>query len=182
MAAVAAHVTALGAGFVWLDHAHVEAGYAIAPPARWLDLFTQGFAETGFYRPLMALSLSIDARIGGPSWFHLTTLAWHAAASVMTAAAAIALGAERRAAHLAGLLFAVHPLSNLVASAIAFRSEAMVATFLLLVVWAHARRRPLIAAAAVIGGCLTKEIAFGLVPAFVVALELGDRPRAPRRR
>lgn len=183
VAAIAAHVTALSGGFVWLDHAHVEAGYAIAPPGRWPELFARGFAETGFYRPLMALSLSIDALVGGPFWFHLTTLAWHAAASVATAAAAVAIGTRRRAAIFAGLLFAVHPLTNLVASAIAFRSEAMVATFLFLFVWAHARRRVVIAAAATLAGCLTKEIAFALVPAFALALELSRvRPRGETKR
>ena len=55
LAALAAHATVLSGGFIWLDHAHIVDGAALAPPSRWLELFTQGFAGTGFYRPLMAL-------------------------------------------------------------------------------------------------------------------------------
>jgi tetratricopeptide (TPR) repeat protein len=178
-AAVASHLTALNAGFVWLDHAHVESGLALAEPSGWLDLFARGFAETGFYRPLMALSLSIDALFGSPFVFHATSLAWHAAAAVATLATALALGSKPRAARLAALLFAVHPLSGLVANAIAFRSEAMVTTLLLVFVWAHARRRTVIAAVALFAACLTKEIALGLGPAFVVAVELSRRRIEP---
>ena len=64
-AACAAHATALAGGFVWLDHAHIEDGLALVGQgqgiASWLALFTTGFAGTGFYRPLMSVSLSIDA-------------------------------------------------------------------------------------------------------------------------
>jgi hypothetical protein len=180
-AAIGAHLTALGGGFVWLDHAHLQDGYAIARPGHMLELFTRGFAGTGFYRPLMGLSLSLDALVGGPFVFHATSLAWHAAAAVATVAASEALGLRRRAALLAGLVFAVHPLTGLVADAIAFRSEAMVATFLLAFVWAHVRGRATLAAVLLLAGCLTKEIAFGLAPLFVVALELGasGAARAP---
>jgi hypothetical protein len=46
--------------------------------------------------------------------------------------AAGSLGSSRRAAVAAGILFAVQPLSSLVAGAIAFQSEAMIAAALLL--------------------------------------------------
>ena len=110
-AALLVHAAALGAGLIWLDHAHIEAGAAIAPPGRFFELFTRGFAGTGFYRPLMALSLSIDAIAGSPLAYHATSLLWHGVASLATAAAAEALGLSRRAATLAALLFAVHPAS-----------------------------------------------------------------------
>ncbi len=177
-AALISRVTVLDAGFVWLDHAHIEGGLALAEPAEWLSLFTRGFAETGFYRPLMALSLSIDALLGGSARvFHATSIAWHAAAAVATMIAADALGASRRAALLAGILFAVHPVTTIVSDAIAFRSEAMIAVFLLGLVWAHTQRRPLLAACAVFLGALTKETALVLAPLFVVALELGPSTR-----
>jgi hypothetical protein len=173
--AVATHVSALGAGFVWLDHAHLEGGAALAPPSRWLALFTHGFAGTGYYRPLMSLSLSLDALISGPLIFHVTSIVWHAAAAVMTMIAAGALGLSRRAAMLAGILFAVHPLSALVANAIAFRSEAMVAVALLALIWAHLQRRPWAAAVALAAGVLTKESAAVLGPLFIIALEVMHR-------
>src|SRR5262245_12789032 len=103
--AIAAHATALAGGFIWLDHAHIEDGLALAQSQGWPALFTQGFAGTGFYRPLMAVSLSIDAAAGVPWLYHATTLAFHAGAAVATCIAGAALGLSRRAAVLAGALF-----------------------------------------------------------------------------
>lgn len=176
------HAAALGGGYVWLDHAHIEGGLAIAPPARWPALFTQGFAGTGFYRPLMALSLSVDALLGGPLVFHAVSIAWHAAAAVLVGIAGEALSLSRRAATIAALLFAVHPVTSLVADAVAFRSEAMIAVALLALVWAHERRRPALAAAAIVFGALTKETALLLAPLFVTALEVSRAPRDLRAR
>ena len=108
-----------------------------------LSLFTSGFAGTGYYRPLMALSLSIDAAIVRRAWlFHATNVLWHAVAAVLTWMAASTLGLSRRAAVAAGILFAVHPLTSLVTGAIAFRSEAMIAAALLALIVLHRKRHP----------------------------------------
>jgi hypothetical protein len=184
LAAVVAHATALAGGFIWLDHAHLEDGLALAQTQGWAALFTHGFAGTGFYRPLMAISLSLDATAGGTPWvYHATTLAFHAAAAVATSVAAATLGLSRRAALLAGLLFAVHPATSLVAGAVAFRSEAMIAVALLALVVLHVRARPAGAALALLAGALTKETALVLGPLLVIALELDRRRviRAPAR-
>ncbi len=185
--AVLAHGSALGAGYVWLDHAHLEGRAAIAPPSGWLGLFMRGFAGTGYYRPLTALSLSLDALVGSPVLFHAVNLAWHAAAATMTAVVAeTVLGRSRRAAVAAGALFAVHPLGSLVASAIAFRSESMLVTFLLLLLWAH--RRPYskhnaaIAAGALFAAGLTKETGLALGPLFLLAISTREDVRGPRSR
>ena len=178
--AIATHATALRGGFIWLDHAHIEDGLAVAPPQDWLTLFTHGFAGTGYYRPLMALSLSFEAALHQGAWlYHATTVLWHAAAAVLTAMAASALGGSRRTALAAGALFAVHPLSSLVAGAIAFRSEAMIAVALLALVVLH-RKCHVAAGIALLLGALTKETALVLGPLFIVALELdAPRPRPP---
>jgi hypothetical protein len=174
VAAVAAHVTGIGGGFIWLDHAHIEEGLAIAEPGDWPSLFTHEFAGTGFYRPLVALSLSIDAAISNtPGFFKAVTLSWHAAASYVLVIAARALGLSERASLVAGLLFATHPANSMVASAIAFRSEAMMTVFLFGLVIAHLRHKPLVAALCLAAGALTKETAWVLGPLFVGALELG---------
>jgi protein O-mannosyl-transferase len=168
--AIVAHASALTAGYVWLDHAHIEGRAAIARPSEWLRLFGEGFAGTGYYRPLVALSLSIDALAGTPLVFHAMNLVWHAAAATMTAVVAELFGLSRRAAMIAGALFAVHPIGALVASAIAFRSESMLLTFLLVLVWAHRKERPLLAAGALLAAALTKETGLVLGPLFVVVL------------
>ncbi|MGC4095317.1 MAG: hypothetical protein QM756_46810 [Polyangiaceae bacterium] len=181
LVAVVAHATAIGAGFVWLDHAHIEERLALAPAGSWFSLFTRPFAGTGFYRPLMALSLSLDAAItNNPAFFHAVTLAWHAAAAVMLVLAARRLGSSARAATAAGLLFAAHPLTSLVASAIAFRSEAMTLTFLLCLVVAHLAQKPLWAALALGAAALSKETGWLLSPLFIAALELTRDDGEPR--
>jgi tetratricopeptide (TPR) repeat protein len=182
LVALAAHATALGGGFVWLDHGHIQDGLALAPAGDWPGLFTRGFAGTGFYRPLMSLSLSLDAALGGGALlFHATSLLWHAGAAVLVVLAAEALGLSRRAALIAGGLFAVHPLTSLVASAIAFRSEAMIAVALLGLVVQHRRGRPWSAALLLLAGALTKETALVLGVLAIVVLELERRTEPPLR-
>ncbi len=180
--AVAAHASALRAGFVWLDHAHIEERLAIAAPAHFLDLFREPFAGTGFYRPLTALSLSIEALFGSPWLYHLANLGFHAAASVLVVVAAGALGLSRRSGTLSGALFAVHPLTSLPAAAIAFRSESMITIALLALIVAHVRQRPILAALSIFAGGLTKETALALAPLFVLALEIIPRTRSRNRR
>src|SRR5687768_16067016 len=106
--AILAHASALGGGYLWLDHTHLEEGLALAAPREWPSLFTRGFAGTGFYRPLTVLSLSIDALVSKtPLWFRLVTVAWHAAASVTLLFCGRALGLSVRGALMAAGLFAV---------------------------------------------------------------------------
>jgi hypothetical protein len=168
---VASHASALRAGFVWLDHAHIEAG--LATPS-----FSEGFAGTGFYRPLMAFSLTVDAALGGQPWlYHTTNLGWHALASVLVVLAARELSLSENAATLAGVLFAVHPITSLTAAAIAFRSEAMITAALLTLCVAHLRQKPVLAALAIVVGAFTKETALALAPLFIVALEIGKLTR-----
>jgi Tetratricopeptide repeat len=181
LAAILSHLPVLSAGYVWLDHAHIEDGLALAGKAGFLSLFEHGFAGTGFYRPLMSLSLSLDAALGGGAFLHhAVTLLWHAVASLLCALAAESLGVSKRAALWAGLLFAVHPLSALVASAIAFRSESMSAVALLCLVIFHVRGKPWYCALALLLGALSKETALVLGPLFVVALELSTVPEQRR--
>lgn len=172
-AALISHIVCVGAGFIWLDHAHIEQGLALAQNGDFRALFTHGFAGTGYYRPLMAVSLSLDAALGGSPWlYHSVTLLWHAAAGLLAALAAESLGLSRRVAHGAALLFVVHPLTSLVANAVAFRSEAIVAFSLLALVVLHVRGKAWASAAVLLTGALTKETAVVLAPLFVAALEL----------
>lgn len=186
LAAVVSHLPAISASFIWLDHAHIEERLALAGSDGWLALFQRGFAGTGFYRPLMALSLSIDAALGGGALlFHSVTLLWHALASWLCALAAEASGLSRRAAFWAALLFAVHPLTSLVANAIAFRSESMIAVALFSLLIFHTRGKAWASAVALCLGALCKETALVLGPLFVVALEYsrsGERQRPGRAR
>ena len=61
------------------------------------------------YRPLPVVSWALDRLVDGAPWYHLVNLMWHAAACVAVAALVRRL-ANERAALVAGLLFAVHPV------------------------------------------------------------------------
>jgi Tfp pilus assembly protein PilF len=101
---------------------------------------------------------------------------------VLTTITGAELGLSRRAALVAGVLFAVHPATSLVADAIAFRSESMMAVALLALVIFHRRGQPLAAGLALLAGALTKETALVLAPLFVLALEIPAAwPRTERR-
>lgn len=182
-AAIAAHATALAGGFVWLDHGDLEAGAAVLPPGQWLSLFAQGFARTGFYRPALALSFSLEAATGAGPWLsHLVTLVWHGLTAATVVLAARALGLPRKAALGGGLLFGVHPLTSLVAAVLSFRSESMVAACLLGLVATHVARKELLSGLLLFLGALSKETALVLGPAFIVAVELSMRaPRGGKR-
>ena len=175
-AALLAHATAVAGGFVWLDHAHISDRLALEPLPRLFSAFIHGFAGTGFYRPLMSVSLSLDAATGAGPWlFHLVSALWHAAAAVMTMIAAQVLGVPRRGSFVAALVFAVHPGTSLVASAIAFRSEAMIAVSLLTLIALHVQGRNKAAAIALFLGALCKETALVLGPLFILAIEYDRR-------
>ncbi len=175
------HVLALGNGFVWLDHLDIEAGAATLPLASAWKLWLRGYAETGFYRPVIAFSLSLDALANAPWAFHAQNLLWHALAAVTLAAAIQRLSGSRGTALYAASLFAVHPVSSPIVNGILFRPELIVATALFVLLWAHAAKRPLIAGAALFIGGLSKETALVLGPAFIVVLMLWRRERPKAR-
>ncbi len=178
LAAVAAHVTALANGLTWLDHGDLERGAALAAPGQWLALFSHGFARTGFYRPLTALSLSIDALAGAPWAFHLGSVLAHALAASTLVLAGEGLGLKRAAAVLGGVLFAVHPITSVVADQVSFRAEALVAAALFGVIAAHRAQTAGLALLLVAAAGLTKETGLVLAPLFVVGMTLaGPRPR-----
>lgn len=178
--ALVAHVLALRGGFVWLDHAHLEEGRALAPPGGLVALFGQGFAGTGYYRPLVALMLSLDAAVarvagGGPLVFHAASIAWHAVAACLVVVAGRGMGATARGAALGGVLFAVHPVAGVVASVVAFRPEPLALAALLGLVAAHAARRPVLAGALALAAGLAKETSFVLAPLFLAASAWTER-------
>ncbi len=175
LAAIAAHLTALPNGFTWLDHGDLERKAALAPPAQWLELFTHGFARTGFYRPLTALSLSLDGLVGSTWMFHTSSVLLHALAAFLLVLAAEALGLQRRAAVLGGVLFGVHWATSLIAAQASFRAEALVAVFLFALVAAHLKGKAVLAGVLLLAAALTKETGLVLGPLFIAVL--WPRPR-----
>jgi len=141
-----------------------------APDAVWRAFLSPYWpAQMGgaMYRPLPIATYAIDWHVGSVVWFHALNLVWHAAASVAIAAIAFRLAGER-AAWVAGLLFAVHPVHVEAVANIVGRSEMMAALFAMLAVYAALIvDSPLASLAALAGGLASKENA-AVVPGLIV--------------
>lgn len=124
------------AGFVWDDHGLVVGNLltgdlANLPRFFAIDLWAStpvGEGVSGYYRPLMLVSLAIDRAAWGlnPAGHHLHGLAWH-----LLAVAAVFRLLEAplgwRPAVLAATLFAVHPVQVEAVTWVAARNDPMAA-------------------------------------------------------
>lgn len=199
MAAVAltSHATYVANGFTWLDHGDVVGGRALLPPSAWPTALGRPFADTEFYRPLVALSLSIDSALyGEAAWgFHLTNVLLHAGAvAAFGRVLSRHLAWSSRRVWIAALLAAVHPSSWLPVGAISYRADLLVPLFLFLALGCHAGAREAAGwswrhaalAATAAAALLSKETALVWIPAILVAWEVrlaggsGGRAPAPR--
>ena len=176
-AAVVAHLPALGNGYTWLDHGDIEGGAALVPLSRFTSLFAHPYARTGFYRPVTALTLSLDAAwSGAPFGYHLTNLILHALAAALVLLLAEALGLDPLAATGAALLFAVHTATSVVANQLTYRGEALLMISLCLVLLGQTRGRAWLVGVGLLLGCFSKETTFVLGPLLMGGLWHRYRP------
>jgi hypothetical protein len=122
------HVSYISNGFVWLDHGDIESGRAILPLSDLPHALFSRFGETGFYRPLVTITESIDAAVYG-DWapgFHLTNIFLHL---IVVALVPLFLGAFFSLTFFellfAMLLVGVHPYGWLPVGAISYRPELL---------------------------------------------------------
>jgi protein O-mannosyl-transferase len=186
LAAVVVHVGALWNRFVFDDLYIVVLNPVLhAPSGVWRvfgESYWAGNLAGAMYRPLAVATYALDWMVDGAPWFHAVNLLWHAGASVAVAALALRL-IGHRAALVAGLLFAVHPVHVEAVANVVGRNELMAALFTLLAVYAAVERRSVgWTAAALVGGLLSKENA-AVAPALIGwAWLVGLRPLPERRR
>lgn len=92
-----------------------------------------------YYRPIVTLSLMIDAQIGGarPWIYHLSNLLYHAIVCCLAFSLLVKLQIRRLPALLALLAFAVHPIATQALVWIPGRNDTLLAVFLLLAVLAY---------------------------------------------
>ena len=182
LAAAAVYAATLGHGFVYDDVWKIQ---QVAPAAGSFDLSL-------LLRPrgLTHLVHQLDAALWGdrPFGFHLTNLLLHAVASALAALAARSLGAGRRAALLAGLLFALHPVHVEAVAQFTNRKDllAWILVALTLVLWRRGTWPAWSGALACLALAVSaKEVAAAAVPVMLVAsdlLPLGDEPPTVRDR
>jgi protein O-mannosyl-transferase len=136
----------------------------------------------GLYRPFAIASYALDWQLGSVAWFHAVNLLWHAAASVAVAVLARHWSGER-AALVAGLLFAVHPVHVEAVANIVGRAELMAALFSLAAVYAALERDSLGWSLAASAASLLAKENGAVVVAFIVwgwILGVGRRPSGRR--
>jgi tetratricopeptide (TPR) repeat protein len=186
--AAAVYANALPNAFLWDDLHLVVANPAIkrwdAVPALFTSDLFPGPVESGYYRPLQALSYALDYALWGlaPAGFRLTNVALHAATAVLLHRVAGALFASAAAALVAALLFAVHPLHVEAVAYVAGRSDPLAAACLLLAVLGFVRgdrRGRVVSVAAFALALLAREAAL-VLPLLLVVVDRVP-PRAQPR-
>jgi len=136
VATLAVYANALGNVFVWDDlHLVVDNPKIKSGAGFWTlwasDLFPD--LASGYYRPLQTLTYWIDYQLWAisPAGYHLTSTLLHAGVAVLLYRLVDRLLGAPRAALLAALLFAVHPLHTEAVTYVSGRSDPLSALFLL---------------------------------------------------
>lgn len=181
LAAAVVYLGALANGFP-LDDGHIIAGNTLVhSPAGLWRAFASPYWPRAFggllYRPLTVATFALDWQIGGAGWFHFVNILWHALASILVAVLAARVAGER-AALLAGLVFAVHPVHVEAVAYVVGRADVMATVFTLLAAYAAVFRQRAGWSALLWGlGLLSKESAV-IAPALVAILWwAADAPR-----
>ena len=146
-----AYLPALGAGYVWDDVPLIVQNRLFEAPfdlrtALTTDLWAGAAigdeAASGYFRPLMVLSLWLDRALGGQPWVaHLHSWLWHLAAVL----AALDLGRRclpATPAWVGAAVFALHPVQSEAVVWVAARNDLMAATFALVALGAVSGPRP----------------------------------------
>lgn len=175
------HLSYINNGFVWLDHGDIEEGRAVISLDRLSDALFTRLGDTGFYRPLVTITESIDHSFYG-GWtpgYHFTNVGLHL---VVVALVPLFLLVFFRFTFFetlfAMVLIGVHPLGWLPVGAIAYRSELLLAIFTFLTLYFHSKARikgvqvfEFLAVVSFFLALLSKETALVLIPALIVFWE-----------
>lgn len=138
IAVAAAYFPSLGNGLVWDDRIHVVESPAVQE-ARWAELLARPVGN--FHRPVVFASFALESRLVGanPVLLHLTNLLLHAGVACLLLATVVALGAPRRVALAAVLLWALHPVQSEAVLYVSGRTDLLAAGFALIALLLHAR-------------------------------------------
>ena len=169
--------------FVWLDRGDIISGRAIVPLDSLPSAFFTRFADTGFYRPIITIILSLLSEWFGP-WqpaYHVISMAAHAGVVVtayrlfewiyrtnrtdMTNRLLWRNKSFSRGAFLAALIIAVHPAAWFTIGAVSNLPDLVMSLFLLMSLYsflAGSRWAVVYALLAI----FSKETAIVLVPAY----------------
>ena len=176
------YANSLANGFAW-DDSNIIVSNRLLHGSPW-ELFgnidSARIEATPFYRPVTMLSFWLEGRLHGqnPFLMHLFNVLLHSLNAFLVYRLARTLLGNSRAAMMAGLLFAVHPIN---AEGVNFlsggRNTLLSCSCALLAYLLHRRsireKRTLLSVAAsavFLAGLFSKETALGILP-FIIALE-----------
>jgi tetratricopeptide (TPR) repeat protein len=127
-------VDSLSYQFVWDDTTMVVRnpnllGFRNLPRLLQADFttLTSGAMEGEYFRPIMALSLALDATLWGsnPALFHLTNILLHVLTTFLVSRLVLVLGGGRDLAVLTAMIFAVHPVHVEAVAFVSARSDLL---------------------------------------------------------
>ena len=148
-------------------------------PAFFSDptLFSES-AENAMYRPLLLTTYAVNYTLAGYQvWaYHLVQVLLHIASALLVFAIGRRLLGEERAALVAGVIFALHPIATELVNYISSRSELLAGVFVLLGLWGFLRYRAgsgglFVILAAYSGALLSKSVAIAF-PAVLLCHDL----------
>lgn len=185
----------VSAGFVWDDEGLILLNERLRDGSSPLSFFAQdlwdgtpaGEGVSGYYRPLMLLSLFVDRLLFGlsPAGYHVHSLLWHLlAVGALAATLRIRLGPAP--ALIAASVFALHPKQSEAVVWVASRNDPMAAAFGFSALWALSGptvggARLALASLLALGAMLSKESVI-LLPLLLGLLDLGTGQRPELRR
>ncbi len=119
VASVAVFLRAVHGAFVFDDQRFIVRNAFVQKPESWLRFLTDAstidpLSPGGIVRPLRTIEFALDRAIFGmdTAAFHVHSFLWHAAASVLLLLVLRRLLGDGRAALLAALVWAVHPVQT----------------------------------------------------------------------
>jgi tetratricopeptide (TPR) repeat protein len=101
------------------------------------QVFASRHAESVYYRPVLMASFILDYHLWGldPAGYHLVNVIFHIVTALFVFLLVEKLARNRRAATLAGLLFALHPLQTESVAWIAGRNDVLLGLFVVLMIY-----------------------------------------------
>ncbi len=183
LAAVLAFARSLGNDFTYDEGMVIVGAQRFLRSGSFGTLLSKGYfagSLEGTWRPFCTFTYMLDAAVAmHPAAFKTGSLVWHILAAWMVMAFARRLLPEgrRRWAIVAGLIFALHPITTETVDNASFREDSLVTLFTLATLVLALDRRPVLALVCYALGLLSKESAV-MAPALLALLRVGrfDRP------
>jgi tetratricopeptide (TPR) repeat protein len=171
LCAVVVHARTIGFGLVGLDDRDLvvdDAPFLVRPSAFWraFGRAYMGAVDAGhaYYRPMVTVSLALDARWAGAGFasYHATNVFLHAAASVVVWMLLRRMDVGRAAAWISAVAFAAHPALTSAVAWIPGRNDSLLGLLCVGSWIAFLERRPAVHFLLFAVALLTKETAVAL--------------------